>query len=122
MRGWAWGDGYELLTGDVNGDGRQDVVAVDNTAGQAFVALSNGVWFDPSSHLWVSGWGSGDFEMHLADVTGDGRDDLIARARQSGDWYVAWSNGSWFMPSHHVWMRGWAAGSARTQLAGDVTG
>lgn len=65
--------------GDVDGDGRDDVVAF--TAGGVLVARSNGWSFDPPT-LWLddfgaqTGWGPQHARM-LADVDGDGRADLV---------------------------------------------
>jgi hypothetical protein len=122
LTNWGWGNSLQLMTGDVDGDRRADVVAIDTSTGRSYVARSSGDSFTPYGHVWLSGWGAGDFEMFLADVNGDGRSDLIARARPTGDWYVALSNGNGFVPSDHLWLTHWAWGDGFTLLAGDVTG
>jgi len=65
------------LVADVNGDGRADIVTVVHGEQLVWVALSNGVTFDPSMvwHAWWSGYGQ---LAMLADVNGDGRADLLA--------------------------------------------
>ncbi|AKF08741.1 N-acetylmuramoyl-L-alanine amidase [Sandaracinus amylolyticus] len=89
-----WGDmgGWDdvanhatLRMGDVNGDGRADVCARANAG--VVCALSSGTGFDAHT-TWsdvpsdASGWGAPRFytTMRLADVNGDGREDLCARA------------------------------------------
>ena len=97
LTGWAAGN-YQLLTGDVNGDGKADIVPVDTASGTAYVALSTGTQFVPTSTAWLTGWAAGNYTMLLADVTGDQRADLIAKDNTSGDWFVAPSNGTALRP------------------------
>jgi len=84
----AW---EHVLVGDVDGDGKDDVVA--EVGGGWYGATSTGSAFaaprkyagtsDPAWHLAA-----------LADVTGDGKDDLVLVLK--GDWYVGVSTGSTF--------------------------
>ncbi|MEH1900359.1 MAG: VCBS repeat-containing protein, partial [Nostoc sp.] len=82
--GWTSFKQYPREVGDVNGDGRDDIVAfgADNvyvslgqsngTFGQAFVALNNNFTVNDG------GWTSFDqYPRQLGDVNGDGRDDII---------------------------------------------
>jgi glucose/arabinose dehydrogenase len=121
LTNWAWGDGFTLLAGDVTGDGRDDIVALDPATGSSYVARSSGDGFTPFGHVWLTGWGAGNFRLLPGDVNADGRTDLIAKAT-NGSWYVALSNGNGFVPSDHLWLTNWAWGDGFTLLAGDVTG
>jgi hypothetical protein len=111
-----WADafciGSELCAvGDVNLDGRDDAIAfVRNTktgtaANDVYVALANnaGTALVPQPLPWSDWFCQPNETCVVADVTGDGRDDLVAfvRSTQSGtgqnDVYVAESDGTRFL-------------------------
>src|SRR5436190_8669023 len=100
--------------GDVNGDGKQDIVAKDSGIasatpaknGQWWVGINNGMGNNDSFSftLWDGGistsgavgggtnqitWG----DHQVADFTGDGKADVLARARETGNWYL-WTTNS----------------------------
>jgi hypothetical protein len=69
------------MMADVNGDGRDDVVGFGN--GGVFVSTSTGTGFRTPS-LWVAnygynagGWRVAKHPRMMADVNGDGRDDVV---------------------------------------------
>jgi hypothetical protein len=101
-------------TGDINGDGKLDMVAKDAGIasatpaknGQWWVALNTGFGNNDSFsfQLWdgaiptsglVGGathqltWG----DHQVADFTGDGKADVLARVRETGNWYL-WTTNS----------------------------
>jgi hypothetical protein len=87
---------HDVVTGDFNGDGRQDVAGrTDN--GQWWVSLSTGSGF--SNYLWTT-WNEAAGWQHViaGDFTGDGKTD-IAGMTSSGQWWVAASTGSSFVNS-----------------------
>lgn len=100
--------------GDLNGDGRSDVVWRDNTTGQmaAWIMGTSGTTIDtnawlPEAVTDASTW----FYQGLGDVDGDGGDDLLFRRSTDGQimvWLMA-SNGvtrtskNWIAPIATTW-------------------
>ena len=119
---------HERAVGDVDGDGRDDVVGF-GTSG-VLVARSTGDGLQ-SLGYWSrdfdsdSGWDSVRHERRLADVNGDVRDDIVGFG--SGGVEVALSNGRGFGPAQ-LWIRdfGYDRGGWRTdrheRLLADVNG
>lgn len=76
----------ELLTGDFNGDGRDDLLCSSRTNGKKWIdyASSTGKFTGTNWHR-SSGWCYGSTATLLTgDVNGDGRDDLLCHYRSSG--------------------------------------
>jgi len=89
------------MVGDVNGDGKDDVVGFGNTA--VYVALSTGSGFGS-----MSSWSTSHPRL-VGDVNGDGKDDLVGFS--TSDIWVATSTGSGFL-------EGWAITSPSPTPAG----
>ncbi len=97
--GWANDDSFPRMLGDVNGDGKADIVGFGDTA--VFVSLSTGAGFtDPSP--WINsftiksgGWTNNNQNPRLvADVNGDGKADIVGFAYDGA--YVSLSSGTSF--------------------------
>jgi hypothetical protein len=109
------------LIGDVTGDGKADLVQLDN--GVVIVALATGAatGHPPdfgTNAIWYSGSFFGANGTTLADVNGDGLADLVAF--DNGQVRVSRSNGSGF-GTPEVWL-GATFGSAGGVTAADVDG
>ncbi len=117
--------------GDVNGDGRDDIVTFVRSTkgtdadGDVIVALSDGSRFG-QSQVWHPFFCIGAETCDLADVNGDGRDDIVTFVRSTqagdaeGDVFVALSDGTSFGQSQ-VWHPFFCIG-AETCALGDVNG
>jgi hypothetical protein len=107
--------------GDVNGDGKDDIVTfTNNAAGDVFVALSDGTAFGAGVkwHDWFAP--NGEFPA-VGDVNGDGKDDVVTFTRGSNaDVYVALSDGASF-GAGAKWNDWFAVGGEQPRVA-DVTG
>ncbi|MBX3436166.1 MAG: S8 family serine peptidase [Planctomycetaceae bacterium] len=102
ISGAVWGD---WVSGDFNGDGREDVAARNQTTGLWTVGIVG------DSGLALSTWGSWTTaktwgSILVGDFNGDGRADIAGRIEDAGDgrWFVSLSTGSSFQTN--VW-GGW---------------
>ncbi len=119
--GWStWlsgtADGLKHMIGDVNGDGRDDMIRIEVVASpdELQVALSTGSGFQPWA-TWLSGTASG-LQHFVGDVNGDGRADIIrievvaspdelqvALSTGSGfSGWTTWLSGTFDGLTHHV--------------------
>lgn len=126
--GDRWTFENQMLLGDVTGDGRPDIVARDPAVadGTLWVYANTGA---TTSDPWTAapvfagtGWNLAT-AMALADLTGDGRPDLVARDR-NGDLWVYPHNGS-ATGNHWTAGRMWAGTGWNTATAlalGNVSG
>lgn len=107
------------LLGDVNGDGRDDLVTFTRGASAfVYVALSTGSAFGPAQQLWHTWFAPGNETPAVGDFNGDGRADIATFTRgSSADVYVATSDGARFGAAVR-WSDHFAAGSA-APMVGD---
>ena len=89
--------GETPLTGDFNGDGKDDIVTFTHgSLNDVYVALSSGTSFG-AGQKWHDFFGLAGEVPAVGDVNGDGRDDIITFTRNNlADVYVALSTGTSF--------------------------
>jgi hypothetical protein len=104
-----------VLAGDFNNDGRDDIVG-QRSDGAWVVAASTGTAFSSNVWAWFS---TGQFGT-VGDFNGDGRDDVAVRNANNGAWRVLTSTGNTF---DAVKYGTWDAASTWSRVrAGDFNG
>lgn len=110
--GWVSFDNFPRLMGDVNGDGKADIVSF--AAQGVFVSTSTGSRFDhplkwADGYNADAGWSSFDaYPRALGDVNGDGKADLVGFAEAGVS--VSLSTGSSFAPGVQ-WIKNFTRGA-----------
>jgi phospholipase C len=128
QQGWRV-DMHPRFVADITGDGRGDLIAFGNAG--VWIALSNGNGTFKDAQFVVNdlgynqGWRVGQHPRFVADITGDGRGDLIAFG-DAGVW-VALSNGDGtfqapqFVLANFGVQQGWRV-DRHPRFVADVTG
>ncbi len=98
----------DVQVGDFDGNGKADITGRYKEGGSWWTALSNGSSFMTSPAPWTT-WSTGVtwVDVKVGDFNGDGKSDIIGRALETGQWWVALSNGSGFTNSRwDTWSTG----------------
>lgn len=94
---WCTGSG-NLLVGDHNGDGRDDLLCHSNSSGKTFVNHSSGslnTLFDSGTNFQTSTtWCTGTMRMYYGDFDGDDKADRLC-LKANGYWYVDRGSNGW---------------------------
>ena len=139
--GWTSFDKYPRQLGDVNGDGRQDIVAFASDG--VYVSLANPVPrpeviipFPPSPSFAYSGFGNNSnvggwvsqdqYPRLVTDVNGDGRADIVAFASDGVHVALAQPNGTFggaiLSLADFGNSQGWTSQNATPRLVADING
>jgi pimeloyl-ACP methyl ester carboxylesterase len=80
---------YQHYFGDVNGDGRDDLIQISTRSGTGWVGLATP---EGNFDLWTHSFGTGEFNgryfHQLADIDGDGREDLVQFSKMGGAGWI----------------------------------
>jgi hypothetical protein len=124
---------YYPTLGDVDGDGRADLIFHNRNTGQWIVHRSTGSSFAQTGSVFASSWLTNKaipWIYFTGDVNGDGKDDLIVYKDLvdsyggGNNWFVALSTGTSFSPKSGLYLR-WGTSSTsgrRKPFVGDVDG
>jgi hypothetical protein len=86
-------DWVDVRLGDLNGDGKADLIGRVRDNGQWWGGISNGARFTTS--LWDA-WSPALtwVDVQVGDVNGDGKADIAGRVKETGQWWVSRSTGA----------------------------
>ena len=104
LGGWSKLNTYtDVFTGDFDGDGTTDIAGRDQNGAFTVSLLTDDV-LRGESHFTTSIWGVWSdiytwSEIQVGDFNGDGRDDILGRASENGNWYLGESTGLGFVTS-----------------------
>jgi hypothetical protein len=131
--GWTTQDQYPRLLGDVNGDGKADIVGFAAGGVTVSLATGNGHFAAPTGEtgnfgFTAGGWSSEDrYPRLLADVNGDGKADIVGFADGGVLVALATGNGHFATPTGEIGAFGFSAGGWTSEdryprLLADVNG
>jgi hypothetical protein len=115
--GWA---GFTMVEtpGDLDGDGRVDLIARDAAGALWLYPGRGGTW--GTRRLIGTGWQAMRTIAGAGDLTGDGRPDVVARQLSNGTLYLYPGNGTGGFSARRTLATGWS-GYDRVIGLGDVT-
>ena len=122
---WCTDDQAQILVGDFNGDGRDDLLCHHRQSGQKW--LDTGAQLAGTDYHSVQNWcGHVAGRVHVGDFNGDGRDDLLCHQINSGERWVEFGGaGAGFMGgsySSDYYVAAWCNKETQKLYVGDFNG
>jgi hypothetical protein len=116
---WATGSHYQMISGDFNNDGLNDIGLRDSNTGRWHFAFNNGNhrYYNTRNFDWVSG---SHYQPIVGDFNGDNRTDIALRDASNGRWHFAFFNGTKYY--HNTRNFNWVSGRHYQPLVGDFNG
>ncbi|MGN7818531.1 FG-GAP-like repeat-containing protein [Chitinophaga sp. 22536] len=113
--------GYNFMVSDMSGDGKADLIAVEPQLGKAVIWRSSGSGFPSVAPLMQNQGNLSSYTFLTADMTGDGKADLLAVTPATGR-TIIWPSTGNGMGAAAVWTDNQGNYTGYTFLAADMTG
>ncbi len=87
----------DVMVADINGDGKIDIVGRVASSGAWYAGIATGSGTSMSlTTVYLGAWSSAVTwtDVHVADINGDGKVDIVGRVASSGAWYAGIATGS----------------------------
>jgi len=130
-QGWASQEGFARAVGDVNGDGKADIVGFGYAGTWLSLGRGDGTFGDPTLTVQnfgvQQGWASdSQFHRAVADINGDGFDDIVGFG-YAGTWAALSQGDGTFGPAYFATdnfgrAQGWISQNAFSRHVADVNG
>ena len=106
-----------MAAGDMNGDGATDLVAIVDDTSELLIYPGNGAGgFKPVINLG-GGYEDADVAVGIADLTGDGANDIVVRDAVTGEMTTVAGTGTGGISAINTWGSGWNAKGALVSAA-----
>ena len=118
---WVSGSNYQIIAGDINNDGKLDIILRDTSNGKWHFATQNATTWYAFNHDYSFTWASGsNYQPFVGDFNKDGKLDIGLRDTTNGQWHFATQNSTyWYLFNHNNSIT-WASGSNYQALTGDI--
>jgi hypothetical protein len=114
----GWNGMSNLTVGDYNGDGKEDVVAVEVSTGKLWLYPGTGSGLDSRTEIGTGGW-NGMTNLFGGDFTGDGKDDVGGVEVSTGKLWLYPGTGSGLGSRKEIGSGGWN-GMSKIVSPGDM--
>ncbi|MFJ3637683.1 FG-GAP-like repeat-containing protein [Streptomyces sp. NPDC090112] len=89
----GWNGMSNLAGGDYTGDGKDDIVAVEEASGKLYLYPGNGSGLNSRKEIGSGGW-NGMTDLMGGDVNGDGKADVVGVEKSTGKLWLYKGNGA----------------------------
>lgn len=120
--GWCSHSGSQLLTGDFNRDGRDDLLCHDDR-GRKWIDYANARGeFEGTDWYRNAGWCTGSAELHIGDFNGDNRDDMLCHGSTGNKWIDYADSSGRFLGTDWQRTTNWCSHTGAKIYIGDFNG